>query len=356
VGLLRSAGAEAEMVGAVIWGCASQVGAQAGNIARRAALAAGWPEGVKAATVEAHALSSLEAVSLGAAGIAAGHYEVAVAGGVEASSFVPLGAALAQPATGKPFGRRLASRYRSGGGFQPPGLVAEAVAARCGIGRAELDGWVLQSYERARLYERRYRDRKPPFLVPLDLGEGRAASHDEAVASRPSARQLARLQAAYLAGGNVTAGNMAAEGDGASAVLLVSRKAARTLRLRPVALIAAVASAGESPAIWPLAARPAAEKALSQAGIGKDEVAQWHVLETSAAALLAFSMEAGVSLDKVNVEGGALATTAPLGAVGAGLFSPALRYFEEGGSGPCVVCGAGDGGLGLAFVLVAPSA
>jgi acetyl-CoA acyltransferase len=353
-GLLHAARAEPQVVSALVWGCASPVGAQALNIGRRAALAAGWPEDTTALTVEAHAISSLEAVSLGAAAIAAGHHDVVVAGGVESTSFVPLGAALAQPVTGKPFGQRLAARYRGGGGFQPPGAAAEGVASRHGLARAELDSWALRSFERARLWEGRQHDPPPPSLVPLALAGGQVLSRDEALARPPTARQLARLQPAFLAGGKVTAGNLAAEGDGASAVLLASTRAARAFDLRPLALLAAVGRAGVSPGIWPEAAAPAAQEALSKAGLANDKVARWHVVETSAAAVLAFSRDVGANLELVNLEGGALATTAPLGAVGAGLFSAALEHFVEGENGPCVVCGAGDGGLGLAFVLVAP--
>ena len=125
----------------VVWGCASQVGAQASNIGRRAALAAGWPEAVPGATVDRQAASSAQAVHWAAQAVMSGAQSLVVAGGVEVMTAVPLGASLAVPAVGKPYGHRLQERYKSGNGLLPPGLVAEEVALKWSLTRSMLDDW-----------------------------------------------------------------------------------------------------------------------------------------------------------------------------------------------------------------------
>ena len=125
----------------VVWGCASQVGAQASNIGRRAALAAGWPEAVPGATVDRQAASSAQAVHWAAQAVMSGVQSLVVAGGVEVMTAVPLGASLAVPAVGKPYGHRLQERYKSGNGLLPPGLVAEEVALKWSLTRSMLDDW-----------------------------------------------------------------------------------------------------------------------------------------------------------------------------------------------------------------------
>ncbi|MGH9105517.1 MAG: thiolase family protein [Acidimicrobiales bacterium] len=377
-GLLAGVGAAGELVDDVIWGCTTQVGAQAGNIARRAALAAGWPEQVPGATVDRHAVSSAQAVHWAAQAVASGAQDLVVAGGVEVTSRVPLGAALAQPATGKPFGRLLSARYGAGAGLPPPGLVAEEVARRWALGRAALDAFTAGSYRKAEAAQRRLASfilpvpAVPPSPPPVPgaaagatdvpvlakpaRAEGSAViSRDENVGRRPRRAELAALSPAYVDGGVVTAANMAAEGDGAGAVLVARPATARALRLEPRARLVAFATAGASPDIWPLAAVPAALRALSCARLRVGDVARWHVLESSAAAVLAWSAEMGVALERVNREGGALASTAPTGAVGAALFVAAVAGLVEDPSGPVVVCGAGEGGVGTACVLAPAS-
>ena len=131
-------GLDGSLVEDVVLGCTSQVGAQAGNIARRAVLAAGWPESVPGATVDRQAASSCQAVHWAAQAVMSGAQDLVVAGGVEVMTAVPLGANLAVPAVGKPYGRRLQERYRAGGGLLPPGLAAEEVVRRWSLRRADL--------------------------------------------------------------------------------------------------------------------------------------------------------------------------------------------------------------------------
>ncbi len=349
-------GLDGSLVEDVVLGCTSQVGAQAGNIARRAVLAAGWPESVPGATVDRQAASSSQAVHWAAQTVMSGAQNLVVAGGVEAMSVVPLGANLAVPAVGKPYGRRLQERYREGGGLLPPGLAAEEVVRRWSLHRAELDAWALASQTRARRAQRR----QPGHFVavpaaPLSPGAGGSRLvRDEALLPRRSLADLAALAPMYADGGTITAANMAAEGDGAAALLIASRQRARELGLSAKAVIVSFAVAGAGPEVWPVATIGATSEALRRAGLVADEVGRFEVHESSAAAVLAWMAATGVSPERVNPEGGALATTAPIGAAGAGLFAAAVAGLASGEARYALVSCAGEGGVATACVLECP--
>ena len=284
-------------------------------------------------------------------------------------SSVPLGAPLAQPAVGKPYGTRLLARYKDLGGLQPPGLVAEEIARRWGLSREMLDDWAKQSRQRALTAE----SRPPAFLVPVAVKReshltesdalpakahrkaraGEILVQDEALL-RPSV-DISRLRPAYLTGGVVTAANMAAEGDGASAVVLCAEGAMDELGLVPKARVLAFATVASDPLLWPLAAVPATVTALQRAGFDLGDIDNWYVHESSSAAILAWAKETGLAMSAVNVNGGALAVTAPVGAVGAGLFSEAVAGLSRGRNGTALVCTAGEGGIGTACVLGPPA-
>ncbi len=161
----------------VVWGCTSQVGAQACNIARRAVLAAGWPEAVPGATVDRQAASSAQAVHWAAQSIMSGAQSLVVAGGVEVMTAVPLGASLAVPAVGKPYGHRLQERYKNGGGLLPPGLVAEEVALRWSLSRSILDDWARTSRDRAR----RAQKPRPRYMCSVPTPPHGVLTKDEMV-------------------------------------------------------------------------------------------------------------------------------------------------------------------------------
>jgi acetyl-CoA acyltransferase len=382
VELLAAESVDSTDVDDVILGCISQVGAQSGNIARRAVLAAGWPETVPGVTVDRHGSSSAQAVHWAAQAVASGAQDLVVAGGVEVMTAVPLGAALAQPAIGKPYGLGLTARYRGAGGLPPPGLVAEELAREWSLSRADLDAWAVLSVDKAS----RAQAVPPSFMVPLARAQAAVAAkgpgpaevapkgpgpavtkaapgrrrppkastliiRDEAVEYRLAPADVASLAPVYVAGGSVTAANMAAEGDGASAILIASRDKALRLGLAPKATFVSFATAGVGPAVWPMAAVPAALEALRRAGLRPSDIDRWYVHESSAAAVLAWSAALGVDLGRVNWDGGALASTAPIGAVGAGQFASAVAGLSQGSNGLALVCGAGEGGVGTATVL-----
>jgi acetyl-CoA acyltransferase len=345
--LLARAGIAPASVGAVVLGCVSQVGAQAYNLGRRAVLAAGWPESVPGLTVDCHAASSAQAVHLSAAAVASGAHGLVVACGVEVMTAVPLGASLAHPAVGKPIGRRLAERYAGGEGLPPPGLAAEEVAKRWKLSRADLDSWAASSYKKAL----RAQARRPAYLMPLARTDQPAMARDEGLAHVPTKAELRALPPAYVTGGVVTAANMAGEGDGASAVVVASPAVAARFGGAPKARLVAFATAGASPGLWPVASLPATRAALAMAGIAPAGVDSWFVHESSSAAVLAWALEMKVPLEQVNPDGGALASTSPAGAVGAGLFVMAVDYLAAGRGERALVCVAGEGGVGTACVL-----
>ncbi len=347
-------GLDATLVDDVVLGCTSQVGAQACNIARRAVLAAGWPESVPGATVDRQAASSAQAVHWAAQAVISGAQDVVVGGGVEVMTAVPLGAALAVPAVGKPYGLRLQERYREAGGLLPPGLVAEEVAERWSLPRADLDSWAFSSLARARRAQRS-RSAHLVGVTARPISQGAAVAkvlvRDEALSPPRSLADLRALAPLYVDGGAITAANMAAEGDGAAALLIAGSRRARDLGLTAKAALVSFAVVGGCPEVWPVATVAATSEALRRAGLSPGEVDRFEVHESSAAAVLAWMAEMGVRPERVNPDGGALATTAPLGAAGAGLFVAAVAGLASGEARYALVCCAGEGGVATACVL-----
>lgn len=339
--VLERAGISPGRVEEVVAGCGAQVGAQAGNVARRAVLAAGWPESVPGTTVEMQAASGARAVNWAVQCVLAGGCELVVAAGVDVMSAVPLGANLAVPSVGKPIGQGLGARYGPGTGLVPPGQAAESVARFFGLTREDLDGQALLSMERARAGAR-----KATWLAPVPLGgrPARALRTDEALTTGLTRRALRSMSPLFEDGGVVTAANMAAEADGAAAVLIASPGMARKLRLGPKAKVEGLATVGGDPALWPLAGVKAAEAAVARLGADLHDVERYEVFESSAAAILAWTRATGVEQERVNPEGGALATGAPLGAVGAGLFAAPIAALASASVSSTLVCVAADGG------------
>ncbi|HUC14545.1 MAG TPA: thiolase family protein [Acidimicrobiales bacterium] len=350
--LVGRAGVDGGAVDDVVLGCTTQVGAQACNIARRAVLAAGWPERVPGATVDRHAASSAQAVHWAAQAVMSGAQGLVVAGGVEVMTAVPLGASLSVPSLGKPFGQRLQDRYKianGAAGLVPPGLAAEEAARRWSLDRSQLDRWALQSRERAYRAQRK----RPSYMLALPGPAKTALAMDEALGRRSSRAEVAALPPVYLEGGVVTAANMAAEGDGASGLLIASADRVAELALSPIARMVSFATVGTDPLVWPAATVPAAREALDRAGLTADDIDWWEVHESSAVAVHVWLAEMKVNPDHVNPTGGALASTAPLGAVGAGLFVAAVSGLVDAGLRRALVCVAAEGGVGTACVLEA---
>ena len=191
----------------VIFGCFSQTGEQALNVARSAALAAGFPESVPGTTVDRQCGSSQQAIHFAAQGVMAGAYDVVVAGGVESMSRVPMGSAILN-GPGLPFGPRVQQRYLPAGGLVPQGIAAERMAERWGLSRSDLDAYSLRSHQRAAAATDEGRFEKEIVPVLVDSTRGKQEMYaDEGIRRDTSLAALAGLKPAFETGGRITAGN-----------------------------------------------------------------------------------------------------------------------------------------------------
>jgi acetyl-CoA acyltransferase len=327
----------------VVMGCVMQVGEQAVNVARNAVLAAGWPESVPGTTVDRQCGSSQQAIHFAAQGVMAGAYDVVVAGGVEVMTRVPMGASMADGKYGYPFGPQLGARYAEAGGLVPQGISAELIADRWNIGRDEMDayGERSQSFAARAIAEGRF-ERE---LVPVEGTDRRPVGRDEGVRDTTPAA-LALLQPAFVSatdGGRVTAGNSSQISDGAAMTLIMSEQRAEQLGLRPRARLVEFALAGADPRLMLTAPIPATHKVLQRAGMQLDQIDLIEVNEAFASVVLAWEQELHPDMDRVNVNGGAIALGHPLGASGARLMATLVCELERTGGryGLQVMCEGG---------------
>ena len=313
----------------VMLGCVMQVGEQSMNVARNAVLAAGWPEHVPGTTIDRQCGSAQQAVHFAAQGVAAGAYDIVVAGGVEVMTRVPMGASMADGQYGYPFGPRVGARYSDRGGLVPQGEAAELIADHWGITREEMDEYALLSQTRA---HRAVLDgRFERELVPVAGIDGTPVTRDEGI--RPSTRDgLARLEPVFRSadeGGRVTAGNACQISDGAAAVLVMRADRATQLGLRPLARCVSYAVTGTDPRLMLTGCTPATETALARAGLTLDEIDLFEVNEAFASVVLAFGRELGVDRECINVNGGAIALGHPLGASGARIVTTLVHELDR---------------------------
>jgi acetyl-CoA acyltransferase len=320
----------------VVVGTVSQVGEQAFNVARRAVLAAGLPERVPATTVDRQCGSSQQAISFAAQGVQAGAYDLAIAGGVESMSRVPMGS----PAAGAwdLDGRGFAERYPEG--LVNQGVAAELIAAKWGIDRAELDEFGHRSQELARGATEwgAFGHEIVGVEVAGPDGSVRLVTTDEGL--RPTTLEgLAALRPAFVdeqaearfpqIDWSITAGTSSQLTDGAAAVLIASRERAADLGLRPRARIHTTAVEADDPLFMLTAVIPVTYKVLGKAGLALKDIDLFEVNEAFASVVLAWARETGADLAKVNVNGGAIALGHPLGASGARLAATLVNALEQ---------------------------
>jgi acetyl-CoA acyltransferase len=342
------------LVDDVIMGCVSQVGEQAFNVGRNAVLAAGWPESVPATTIDRQCGSSQQALHFAAQGVMAGAYDVVVASGVEVMSRVAMGSSIGKDA-GWPFGPRVTTRYEPVGGLVNQGIGAEMIADQWGISREELDEFSAESHRRAAraTAEGRFQREIVPVHVRDDDGHDteELVSSDEGIRPDSSVETLAKLKPAFKEDGKVTAGNSSQITDGASAVLIMSEERARELGYRPRARFHAFALAGVDPVTMLTGPIPATTKVLERAGLTLDDIDLIEINEAFASVVLAWQREHKVDLEKVNVNGGAIALGHPLGASGAKLCATLLNELErtDGRYGLLTMCEGG--GLANAMII-----
>ena len=317
------------LVDDVILGCVSQTGEQSVNVARNAVLAAGFPESVPGTTIDRQCGSSQQAVHFAAQGVMAGVYDIAIAGGVEMMTRVPMGITM-QQGPGMPFGPMMLDRYEHG--IVPQGISAEMIAEQWGITREEIDKLAYDSHVRAdrATREGRFENQIMPVEVKGDDGV-EIVTRDEGIRPDTTPEVLANLKPAFKPDGVVTAGNSSQITDGAAAVLIMSREKAEELGLKPRARFKAFAVMGVDPVTMLTGPIPATRKVLDRAGISIDDIDLFEVNEAFATVIAAWLKETGADWEKTNVNGGAMALGHPLGASGAKLMATLLNELERTG-------------------------
>ena len=329
----------------VIWGCVSQSGEQAVNISRNAVLSAGWPESVPGTTVDRQCGSSQQAVHFAAAGVIAGHYDLAVAGGVESMSRVPMLCTVDQ-GPGVPWSPGIRQRYPDWAFNQ--GLAAEEIARRWDITREQADRLALSSHERAVAAT----DRGVFSAEISPVGDVLA---DEGPRRSTGLAALAGLKPAFDPEGQVTAGNSSQISDGAAALLITTSEHARRLGLRPLARFHTAAVTGAEPLLMLTAPIPATQRALRRSGLRLDDIGVFEVNEAFATVVLAWHREmsrAGhVDLAAVNARGGAIALGHPLGGSGARIMTTMLYRMLDTGARYGLQTMCEGGGLANATIL-----
>ncbi len=339
--LVRRTGIDPAAVDDVIFGCVDTIGPQAGDIARTAWLAAGLPEAVPGVTVDRQCGSSQQAVHFAAQAVLSGTAGLVVAGGVQNMSQIPIAAAMT---AGQAFGHddpfRGSDGWRARYGSQEISQfrAADLIAAKWGIGRAEMERYALASHRRA--------------VAAIDAGHFGAeiepygdAGTDECPRRDTSLEKMAGLAPLRpaAAGGMITAALSSQIADGAAALLIASERAAAGHGLRPRARFAHLSARGDDPVLMLTAPIPATEHALRQAGLTLADIDLIEINEAFAPVVLAWQRETGADLAKVNVSGGAIALGHPLGATGARLMTTLLHALDRTGGrlGLQVMCEGG---------------
>jgi acetyl-CoA acetyltransferase family protein len=326
--LVDRTGVDPGVVDDVVMGCVMQVGEQGVNIARNAVLGAGWPETVPGTTVDRQCGSSQQAAHFAAQGVIAGAYDVVVAAGVEVMTRVPMGASIAEGKYGFPFGPRVGARYAGAGGLVPQGISAEMIAEKWNLSREDLDRFALRSQELAAkaTAEGRFEGQ----ILPVLDAEGVLMKTDEGIRDT-SLEKLAGLKPSFKEDGVVTAGNSSQITDGAAALLIMSEEKAAALGMTPRARFVQFALAGADPRIMLTAPIPATDKVLQRAGMSLEQMDLVEINEAFASVVLAWEKELHPDMDKVNVNGGAVALGHPLGCSGARLMTTLLNELERTG-------------------------
>ena len=311
----------------VIMGCVMQMGEQSVNIARNAVLAAGWPESVPGTTVDRQCGSAQQAMHFAAQGVMAGVYDIVVAAGVESMSRVPMGSTIENEMNQTPWSESIVERYAPAGGLVSQGIGAEMISDRWGLSRTDLDAYSARSHQRAAAaYAAGHFENE---LVPVPLADGSLHTADEGLRPGTTVETLAGLRSSFKPDGKITAGNASQIADGASAVLVMSAEKAAELGLRPRARFHTFAVAGADPVTMLTGPIPATQKALERSGLTIEDIDRFEVNEAFAPVVLAWAAELKADLDRVNVNGGAMARGHPLGCSGTKLTATLLNALEQ---------------------------
>lgn len=334
-----------EMIEDLVLGCAMPEGEQGLNVARVAGLLAGLPEESAAMTINRFCSSGLQAIAIAGSHIAAGWQDIAVAGGVESMSMVPM--------TGNKPSMSPEAMERVPEAYTPMGITAENVANRFEISREDQDAFAYASQQKAQkaidsgafddeivpVHGVRYRDgRRQLFEFKVD----------ELPRPETTLEGLAQLRPAFAMGGSVTAGSSSPLSDGAAAALVMSEEKAKELGVEPLAYLTHFVTAGVDPSIMGIGPVPAVQKLFARTGLSMDDIDIIELNEAFASQSLYVKRTLGIPDEKLNVHGGAIALGHPLGCTGAKLTATALHELKRRGGKRAIVTMCIGGGMGAA--------
>lgn len=344
---VKRAGIQPAELDDVIWGCAMPEGSQGLNVARNALLKAGFPVEIPASTVNRFCSSGLQTIAMGAQAIMSGMAEVVLAGGVEMMSQVPMSG----------YHTRLDPSITES--YIGMGFTAERVAERWKVSREDQDAYAYESHRKAAVaqQEGRFDSQILPIEVPRVSGIGASRKvetgcfdRDELIRTDTSLERLARLKPAFKQGGTVTAGNASPYSDGAAALMVMSRERADSLGIVPLARFVGYAVTGVEPDVMGVGPAKAVPKVLERTGLSLDDVDMIEFNEAFASQVLAVQRELGMPMEKLNVNGGAIALGHPLGATGAKLTTQLVHELGRRGGGLGLVTMCVGGGMGAAGI------
>lgn len=353
---INRAGISSKQVDEVLMGCTLQAGLGQG-VARQAAIKAGIPVETPATTINMLCGSGLNAVAIAAQTILAGDNEVVIAGGTENMSQAPYLLPKARWGVKMGDSNMLDSMVLDGltDAFNNyhMGITAENLAEKYSISREEQDKFATESENRAEraMNSNRFSDEIVSVTVPQRKGEPIVVSKDEYPKRGVTVEKLSKLRPVFKKDGTVTAGNASGINDGASALVIMSKEKADQLGIRPLATILSYANAGVKPSVMGIGPVPATKKALTKANLKLEDIDLVEANEAFAAQALAVTKEFGWDLEKVNVNGGAIALGHPIGASGARILTTLLYEMEKRDNklGLATLCVGG--GLGVAMIV-----
>ncbi|WP_438317370.1 thiolase family protein [Sporosarcina sp. FA9] len=338
--LVKSVGVDKSEVEDIILGCVTQVGEQASNIARTAALIAGFPIHVPGVTIDRQCGSSQQAVHFASQAIASGDMDIVIAGGVESMTRVPMLSNFgdAQPSP------KLTEKYE----IINQGLSSERMAKKWGFTRGDLDSYSVNSHLKA--FEAIKKGHFENEIIPVDVAQEDGSLQSFAVDEGPregtTLEVLGGLKTVFDENGIITAGNASQMSDGASAVLLMSREKADALGIKPKVRIVARSVVGSDPTLMLTGPIEATRKVLEKSGLTIEDMDTYEVNEAFAQVPLAWLKDVGADPEKLNPDGGAIALGHPLGATGTKLLVTLMNRMERNGDryGLLAICE----GMGMA--------
>jgi acetyl-CoA acyltransferase len=343
--VIERAGIDPAVVEDAIAGCAQQFGEQGINIARNAWLEAGLPIETPATTVDRQCGSAQQAVNFGAALVASGVADTVIGGGVEHMGHISFADSMeVMQEHGMAFSPQLLERYN----LVPQGISAEMIADKWEIPRSELDEIGLRSHQlAARATEEGRFERE---IIPFTIN-GDTYATDQGIRPDTNLEKLSQLKPAFKEDGKITAGNSSQVSDGAAAVLLMTREKADELGLKPRARVLDQTTVGVDPVIMLTGPIPATRKLLDRNGMKLDDIDLIEINEAFASVVAAWRRELEPDMDRVNVNGGAIALGHPLGSTGARLITTLLHELERSDKELGLVTMCCGGGLGTGTII-----